>query len=55
MDRLIKQVFAVEGEGLTEYAIFYISGEPDMIYVVDLALIREASIGRSLESSIVIN
>jgi hypothetical protein len=55
MDRIIKKIFNAEANELEEYAAIQVNSDPAIIYVVDLGVLDEIQIGRSLESTIIIN
>lgn len=55
MDRLVRRVFEAKGEELQEYVAMRLNCDPAIVFVVDLAVHKEIQIGRSLESTIVVN
>lgn len=55
MERLLKRVFAARPGELEEYVVVRLNSDPAIVYVIDLAVIKEILVGRSLESTVVVN
>lgn len=55
MERLLRRVFAARPGELEEYVVVRLNSDPAIVYVIDLGVTKEILVGRSLESTVVVN